>query len=232
MFKKAKRPIRIYEDVASQIEEAILDGQLEVGQRLPSERTLAEVFEVSRRTLREALRIVESKGLIAIRNTGITVRVKTMDKVSQSLSLALRTHQISWKDIAQVRAELDANIAGHAAREARPKDIAVLEAIFTQASELSSMEKPPWTDYFKLDRKFHLVLAKITGNPVYELLLLPFLDNLEKYYEAYLPKATAFCADNTANIGATVEAIKKHDTAAARRAAAEHLEIGTKYGAV
>ena len=59
MFKKAIRPIRIYHEVADQIEDAILTEKLQIGDRLPSERELAESFGISRRTLREALRVIE-----------------------------------------------------------------------------------------------------------------------------------------------------------------------------
>ena len=66
MFQKARKN-RIYQDVVDQIEEAILDGKLKVGDILPPERALMERFETSRGTLREALRVLEQKGLIEIR---------------------------------------------------------------------------------------------------------------------------------------------------------------------
>jgi len=69
MFKQAKQN-RAFEDVIFQIQDAILQGSLKVGDKLPSERQLREIFKVSRGTLREALRAMEQKGLITIK-TGV-----------------------------------------------------------------------------------------------------------------------------------------------------------------
>ncbi len=60
-FRKAKQS-RIFQDVVNQIQEAILDGHLNAGDKLPSERELGEMLGTSRGTLREALRVLEPKG--------------------------------------------------------------------------------------------------------------------------------------------------------------------------
>ncbi len=70
MFQKAKQN-RIFQDVVDQIQEAILQGRLKAGNKLPSERELQEIFQTSRGTLREALRVLEQKGLITIK-TGVS----------------------------------------------------------------------------------------------------------------------------------------------------------------
>ena len=64
MFKAAKQN-RIFQDVVEQIQETILSGKLTPGEMLPPERELKEMLQVSRGTLREALRVLENKGLIA-----------------------------------------------------------------------------------------------------------------------------------------------------------------------
>ena len=67
LFQKVKQK-RVYHEVADQIEEAIVSGLLKPGEKLPAERELVGQFDISRRTLREALRILEQKGLIDRRN--------------------------------------------------------------------------------------------------------------------------------------------------------------------
>ena len=64
---KAVKKTRIYEDVVSQIHELIKDGRLKAGDQLPSERELAETFKVSRTSVREALRALETQGLMVTR---------------------------------------------------------------------------------------------------------------------------------------------------------------------
>ena len=127
MFKKIDRPKHIYKEVAFQIEEVILSGKINIGDRLPSEREMAETFDVSRRTLRESLRVVEQKGLIEIRPTGAFIAMATNEKFSQSLALAIRTQKLSWDDIAQFRGEVEENIILRALQNATNEDIQKLE---------------------------------------------------------------------------------------------------------
>ena len=63
MFIKAKQS-RVFQDVVEQIQNAIISGKLEPGSKLPAERELKDMFNTSRGTLREALRVLEQKGLI------------------------------------------------------------------------------------------------------------------------------------------------------------------------
>ena len=66
MFKKAKQT-RVFQDVVEQVQDAILNGKLKPGSKLPPERALKDMFNTSRGTLREALRVLEQKGLIDIK---------------------------------------------------------------------------------------------------------------------------------------------------------------------
>ena len=66
MFRIAAQN-RIFQDVVNQIQDAVLDGRLKVGDVLPPERDLKAMFDTSRGTLREALRVLEERGLIEIK---------------------------------------------------------------------------------------------------------------------------------------------------------------------
>ncbi|MCK7504178.1 MAG: GntR family transcriptional regulator [Desulfobacterales bacterium] len=97
MFQTAK-PTKVFQEVVAQIEEAILAGRIETGQTLPSERELKEMFQISRGTLREALRVLEQKGLIEIRlgvGGGSVVRAVDAGRVSESLGLLIRSQKVS-----------------------------------------------------------------------------------------------------------------------------------------
>jgi DNA-binding FadR family transcriptional regulator len=159
LFKKIERPTHIYQDVANQIEDAILSEKLKIGDRLPAERELAETFEISRRTLRESLRVVEQKGLIEIKSTGAYVRMATSEKLSQSLGLAIRSKQIAWKDITLFRTEMEGNIVMKAAKTATRKDIEALVKIVKDAEALLAGDELNWIAYLLLDKKMHLTLA-------------------------------------------------------------------------
>lgn len=230
MFSKINRPKHIFKEVALQIEEAIISKKLKIGDRLPSEREMAEKFDVSRRTLRESLRVVEQKGLIEIRPSGAFVVLETNKKFSQSLALALLTQQFSWRDIAQFRGDLEENIVLRALEKASDKHIAELKDIIDRMeSILTTGEQFDWKAYLSFDKQFHLYLAKIAGNPIYDLILRTFLDNLDKYYQAYQPRRMAFGRDNLENIKKIFEAIVHKDKNSARQEIKNHFELGTGY---
>lgn len=229
MFNKIIRPHRIYQDAANQIEEAVLSGKLKEGERLPSERELAETFNISRRTLRESLRVVEEKGLIEIHSTGAFARMATSKKFSQSLGLALRSKQIAWKDVAQFRSEMEGNIVQAAAKLATKDDIEELDEI-TNNIKLLVNEKPlDWEAFLRLDSCLHLNLADMAGNPIYSMILKTFLDNLLPFYEEFRSNENEFIFENLENIKKIVFCLKRGDGISARKAMFEHLEIGFGY---
>jgi DNA-binding FadR family transcriptional regulator len=89
MFQKTKHN-RMYENVVEQVKNAILDGKLKPGDKLPTEKELKDLFDVSRGTLREALRVLEQRGLITIKtgaNGGVFVKSPTAQEASRSLDL-------------------------------------------------------------------------------------------------------------------------------------------------
>ena len=229
MFKKAIRPTRIYHEVADQIEDAILSEKLQVGDRLPSERELAEAFDISRRTLRESLRVIEQKGLIEIRTTGSIVKMTTREKLSQSLALAIKSQKIEWRDIVKFRSEMEGNIVFKAAHKATKKDIEDLEDIIKSVKTQLKPGCLDWDEYINLDKRMHIILARIAGNPIYELIMRSFLDNLKVYFEPYRTRETQFAVENFESMNAIVEAVKQKDQQAARRLITEHLELGTYY---
>ena len=82
MFRVASQN-RVFQDVVAQVQEAILKGKLKTGDMLPSERELKAMFDTSRATLREALRVLEERGLIEIRtgvHGGVLVKAVTAIK--------------------------------------------------------------------------------------------------------------------------------------------------------
>ncbi|MBW2297456.1 MAG: FadR family transcriptional regulator, partial [Deltaproteobacteria bacterium] len=113
MFHAASQN-RIFQDIVDQIQEAILEGRLQTGDILPSERDLKEMFNTSRGTLREALRVLEQKGLIEIKlgvGGGSVVKEVSVDKISESLALLIRTQRVSLNHLAEFREAVEGIIA-------------------------------------------------------------------------------------------------------------------------
>src|SRR5436190_13357917 len=103
------RPTKIYEQVAEQIELLILGGELHSGDRLPTEREFARQFHVSRTAVREAMKLLEQKGLVEMHpGRGTRVIDGTSQAMHHSLSLMLRVgHQGNLLNLVEVRELLE-----------------------------------------------------------------------------------------------------------------------------
>ena len=163
LFKTVK-PKRVTEEIVDQVLDLIGQGSLAPGQRLPSEREMAQSMGVSRPTLREALKRLEYGGFLdTVQGGGSYVR----DVVGTTLRDPLTSLVLDQKDAAAELAEFRTNIeswaAAIAARQARPEELAQLKEILDNMESLLAEKQP----LFHLDADFHLCLAKATHNRIY-----------------------------------------------------------------
>ena len=226
MFQQAKQS-RIFQDVIRQIEEAILQGKLKAGDRLPSERELKDIFQTSRGTLREALRVLEQKGLIAIK-TGVNgwpvVKEVTTRQVSESLALLIRYQKIPLRDLAEFREGVEGIVAGLAAGRAEPKDIERLKSLLEDARRHLESGVSGWDDFIEVDNSLHMALANIAGNQVYESVLRMVHDNIVRYYNRFLEKKREIMEENYRDLCDIVEAIEGGQKDRARLIARDHVK--------
>jgi len=226
MFQQAKQS-RIFQDVIRQIEEAILQGKLKAGDRLPSERELKDIFQTSRGTLREALRVLEQKGLIAIKtgvNGGPVVKEVTTHQVSESLALLIRYQKIPLRDIAEFREGVEGIVAGLAAQRAEKKDIERLKTLLEDARRHLESGVSGWDDFIDVDNSLHMALANIAGNQVYESVLRMVHDNIVRYYNRFLEKKREIMEENYRDLCDIVKAIEGGRKDRARFIARDHVK--------
>src|SRR5581483_4368117 len=172
------RSTRVYEQVAEQIENLILSGELQSGDRLPTEREFAEQFHVSRTAVREAMKLLEQKGLVEMRpGRGTHVIDGTLQAVRHSLGLMMRVgQQGNLLSLVEVRELLEPGIAALAAERAGEEDIAIMRAaIATMDKHLTCAD-----NYIAADNSFHRALAKATQNPVVLSLVDSIVDLLSE----------------------------------------------------
>jgi GntR family transcriptional regulator, transcriptional repressor for pyruvate dehydrogenase complex len=177
---KALEQRRAFEQIIFQIEEAILEGRLRPGDRLPAERTLAETFGVSRASVREALRVLEVFGVVvARRGTGPDAGSIVAEGAGDGLANALRLHagllRIGTRDIVDIRAVLE----GHAAREAarsKPADgIGELRELIDTMRAAEDIEA-----YHRVDTEFHVALARASGNALLPVLMEALRNTMQR----------------------------------------------------
>lgn len=125
------RPTRASSDVIAQIRAAIFAGRFRPGDRLPTEREMAQQFGVSRVTVRDALRALETSGLIRVKvggQGGPYVAEPDISLLSDSLGTHLQLRGTTFRELAEARLALETTAARLAAERATEADLASLEA--------------------------------------------------------------------------------------------------------
>ena len=231
MFQKVRKN-RIFQDVVDQIEAAILDGKLKVGDTLPPERELRERFEISRGTLREALRVLEQKGLIEIRlgvNGGAVVKGVTTEKISENLAQLIRFQQVSLEHLAEFREGVEGSVVALAAKRATPEDIVQLKSLLAQALEHKEKGLDSQDAFIKVDEHIHQSLARISRNPIYISILQTVHENIHPYFESFLPREPHVIEENYRDLYNIVHAVETGDDKNARRLARLHVQHFNRY---
>jgi GntR family transcriptional regulator, transcriptional repressor for pyruvate dehydrogenase complex len=159
------RKVRTHEQVLAQIEQKILDGDLRVGERLPSERELAEALGVSRASIREALRALEVMGIIESRigsgrESGSFISGKSNAALGNLLRLHMALAQISLADLVDIRSELEQSNARRAALQRTDEDLSHLRSVLESMRSASLR----YEEFNKLDTEFHVSIAQASKN--------------------------------------------------------------------
>jgi len=225
MFQTAK-PTKIFQDVVAQIEEAILTGRIKTGQTLPSERDLKETFQISRGTLREALRVLEQKGLIEIRlgvGGGSVVRDVDAGRVTESLGLLIRSQKVSLLHLAEFREAVEGSIAAQAAERRSASDIRKLKNLIDVARACVEDGRRGRDEFLGVDKQIHMTIAATTRNPIYQSVLTSIHDNIHRYYDRFLSMDDRELLENFRDLCELVDAIDRGAADDARRLAREHV---------
>jgi GntR family transcriptional repressor for pyruvate dehydrogenase complex len=174
IFTPAKRT-RSFEDVVEQIRDAVIEGKLKNGERLPNERELCRLFGISRSTLREGLRALEALGVVEVRTGaagGVFVSEPGGDQLGLALEALIRFSDATARDLAEFRVSFEGETAYWAAERATTEDVVALERIVEEFALLASEEDVPWPTLAELDVKFHDAVAHASHNQVRAAIML------------------------------------------------------------
>jgi DNA-binding FadR family transcriptional regulator len=164
------------EQIITVLQNYIIDGILKPGDAIPPERQLASQLGVSRFSLREALRVAQTQGLIEIKQ-GRRPRVAqpSADAAVEVISLTLRRTEKALLDLVEARQNLECGIAKLAAFRARPEHIEQMrKTIFEMKNNKTNLNVCVDSDI-----AFHDTLIKASSNSVFEIMLKPLTELLK-----------------------------------------------------
>jgi GntR family transcriptional repressor for pyruvate dehydrogenase complex len=170
-FDQIERLPRLSDTIADRLQEAILVGDFEPGDVLPSERSLGLQFGVSRTVIREAIRTLSVKGIVKVQSgRGVEVLPVSTAPVTQAMSLLLRgANEVGFDQIHEVRLMLEAHVAGVAAERATQEELDHLDEIYRRMDEVNRSPGPPTE--VDLDVEFHRAIARAAHNDLFLVLL-------------------------------------------------------------
>jgi len=216
----AIKKTRIHEEVVSQVHELIKEGRFKAGDQLPSERELAETFKVSRTSVREALRALETQGLV-ISKTGMGNFVADLpiESLVAPLARMLIEEKNALADVFELRKLIEPQIASLAAERATAQDVERMKLLLKKQRE--QVERG--ATGVDADTEFHFAIGRATQNHAIEKLVSGLLDVLSHSREESLQTSGRRQASIDSHL-AIVAAIEKHDQAKAREAMRYHIE--------
>ncbi|MFI6503318.1 FadR/GntR family transcriptional regulator [Nonomuraea typhae] len=163
------RTVRAYERIVEQIEGAVESGTLTPGQRLPSERDLMAQFSVSRSTVREALRVLQARGLVRSRPgdpNGAEVLPFTPAALHKSMTTLARVDQLSLGELVGFRMTLDSAANLLAARLRTEAQLTEMDAAVTAMREAA---EKGYDAFSAADVAFHDAVARASGNKLIQI---------------------------------------------------------------
>jgi DNA-binding FadR family transcriptional regulator len=215
------RSTRAHEHIVEQLQHLILSGTLAPGTRLPSERAMMAEFQVSRPTVREALRVAESMGLISVRHGdpgGPKVLGTPSVGIARVFDSLLQSGCTSALELLEMRIMLDSSAAALASTQPKRRLANLLEVLrqMQATTELHS--------FAELDTNFHEAVIVASGNRLFHLVFQSLKEPIRSLIESSLrsaPKQSR--AETLQHHAAIVEAIQNGDARRAASAVRTHL---------
>jgi GntR family transcriptional regulator, transcriptional repressor for pyruvate dehydrogenase complex len=223
-LRRAK-PVRLFDQAVEQIKALIVDGRLKPGDKLPSENELSQMLDVSRSSVREALRALESNGLIQVKS-GAGAFVSDDARVLISLNdtiQALLGREDLVLQLLQVRGAIEGLAASLAATSITENELAHLRKILNSQETLirKSPDKETLAEIARLDAGFHIAIGGASKNEIISEITGALLPNFieDNQLIISLEKGSKLLDEHKQ----ILEALAHHDPARAEAAMRNHI---------
>jgi GntR family transcriptional regulator, transcriptional repressor for pyruvate dehydrogenase complex len=215
------RQARASGEIVAQIEKAIFDGDLSAGDRLDSERELAERFAVSRITVRDALRVLEARGLIHVKvgaSGGAFVAESNADNVAESISTMVMLRRLTLSGVAEARTVVETATSELAAERGDEAALARIRAAVERGRGIVREQLP----HTEASMEFHVTVAEAAGNELLTATVRAYRDLLVQTISDMREPRSARATQKAHE--EILEAIAAHDADAARKLMLAHLQ--------
>ncbi len=216
--------VNLSQQIADHLEEVILSSPTsKVAEKLPGEMKLAKQYNVSRPVIREALKLLQERGLITLKNgSGAYITRPENDTVMNAINSIMQVDRIKSDDLTQMREILELSSVDQAVKRITDEQLKEMDAILSKFEDKSL----PLKERVKLDEQFHIAIAQATGNE----LLSMFVGVLTSLLRDYMGKGILI-------EGGIEDAIKRHreiyqallnrDAKAVHQAMVDHLRVSS-----
>jgi DNA-binding FadR family transcriptional regulator len=218
---RPKRSTRLSADVAADVVDRIVRGVLTPGTTLPNEAGLCEYYDVSRPVIREALKVVEQKGLVTIRQgDGTTVRPRDewflLDADVLRISLDLDESETLRTDVLTLRRDLEMDMVERSAKRLSLADFEELDRLLDQMDAAID-----WQTVQDLDDRVHRIIHRASGNDVARAIVFQLVNEVRNINPLY------FTREDYDESNASLRRVRNHlvagDGKAAAAAMGEHI---------
>jgi len=213
-------PVRLYESVIGQIMELIKNNELKPGDKILPERELAEKLSISRGSLREAFRVLESRGFIKSKpGGGRYIREIRKNGLNDTENIILSLEKSSILELLEAREIFEVKIVELAAQRATLEDIEIIEEALNKMNQEEKLKDDKKTES---DTEFHLAISGASHNFVFVNIMKLHLDLLKETREK-TQQIPGRREERWREHQAILQTIKEHDTKKAGEAMLKHL---------
>ena len=218
MFKPIKKA-KVYEEIVAKIKDLVEKGRFKSGDQLPVERELAEVFRVSRSSVREALRSLESQGFIESRQgDGTYIASQPIESLLSPLASVILTEKDDQMELFEMRRMIEPDLAYLAAERATEEEIEMMaEVLDLQEEQIARGESAK-----DVDKNFHYIMARAAKNKALLRITDNIIDLLAESREQYL-QVEGRPQKSILRHRKVLEAIRARDPERAEKCMLEHL---------
>lgn len=218
-----KKERREYDKVVEYIYTLVENGQLKIGSRLPTERTLADELGVGRNSIREALRLLENMGLVESRQgSGNYISCNSSNSISEAVDIMLMLQQTTVEEVCSFRRSMEKAVCLEIIRNGIPAGLS--EEIEMLLSERMETSDP--AEQAEADHNFHYALIRASGNQMWICISEAIINVYRRWVEKVILKADENTKSELRECHTEIfSALKKGDRNGCEKAIDRHYDI-------